>query len=696
MRYVIRVVVCALTFSALSSVLAAQETRGSIEGIVRDTSGAVLPGVTVEARSPALVGASTAITDAQGIYRFPALAPGVYEVSASLAGFSPRKVDGIQLLLGQILKVDMSLAVAGVAESVQVLATSPVIDVRQNAASAVITAEVIDRIPKGRDFASVLVQAPGTSNETKAGGYQLDGSSGSENHFLVDGLDMTSLRTGTQNNFGNNTAGKHADQSDPHRLRRRGAGEIQRLQRRIPRGDGRRRQRADEDREQRLARQRRDLLRHAPPARCAATDAAAESVGSDDRGEREDQAADYTDWEPVFDLGGPMMRDRIWFYAGGVTEVDAQRAHRTVRPERRDRNVQVHRQAVRRQLQRDEADHEQAAHPRQRARPPRQERPRAAEPSSPTASPATARRRISPARFTRITSATRSRCRRTGWPPKGLRQRHRRDAEVRRARLRRRHRAPPFVHRLEYVDDDLSGYSGVAPAAERLRRQALEQHDGPRRLHAVQPERRCHLLCGVQGPASDQDRLPVRAARERRPDRTDPADDHAQLERLTEHVRRPAGARHLRLLEHDQERGHRRRHSRQQRRRLRAGRLDDQPAADAQPRDPRRERGRSVLPRRESRHSFRLERQDHATRRLRVGHRRRQPMEGVRQLGNLQRHHEARDAAGIVRRPALDYVLLHARHVRLAVDHVPGRASAGRRQLPGHLHRADRLASPVE
>ena len=154
MRYVIRVVVYALTFSALSSVLGAQETRGSIEGVIKDTSGAVLPGVTVEARSPALVGVSTAITDAQGIY-----------------------------------------PVAGVAESVQVLATSPVIDVKQNAASAVITAEVIDRIPKGRDFSSVLVQAPGTSSETKAGGFQMGGSSGSENHFIVDGLDMTSLRT---------------------------------------------------------------------------------------------------------------------------------------------------------------------------------------------------------------------------------------------------------------------------------------------------------------------------------------------------------------------------------------------------------------------------------------------------------------------------------------------------------------------
>src|SRR5262245_60655897 len=128
MRLLIRVVVCVLALSMCRAVGLAQETRGSIEGVVKDSSGAVLPGVTVEARSPSLVGVSTAITDAQGIYRFPALAPGVYEVSASLAGFTPRKVGGIQLLLGQILKVDVALAVAGAAESAQVRATSQVID----------------------------------------------------------------------------------------------------------------------------------------------------------------------------------------------------------------------------------------------------------------------------------------------------------------------------------------------------------------------------------------------------------------------------------------------------------------------------------------------------------------------------------------------------------------------------------------
>src|SRR6476646_6173178 len=116
MRYVVRMVVCALTFSALSNVLGAQETRGSIEGIVRDTSGAVLPGVTVEARSPSLVGVSTAISDAQGIYRFPALAPGTYTVTAKLSGFTDKKAENIALSLGQTLKVDLALAVGGVSE----------------------------------------------------------------------------------------------------------------------------------------------------------------------------------------------------------------------------------------------------------------------------------------------------------------------------------------------------------------------------------------------------------------------------------------------------------------------------------------------------------------------------------------------------------------------------------------------------
>jgi hypothetical protein len=82
---------------------AAQEQRGSIEGTVRDSSGGVLPGTTVEARSPSQVGVTTAVTDAQGIFRFPALAPGRYTVKATLDAFQPAAQENITLELGQLL-----------------------------------------------------------------------------------------------------------------------------------------------------------------------------------------------------------------------------------------------------------------------------------------------------------------------------------------------------------------------------------------------------------------------------------------------------------------------------------------------------------------------------------------------------------------------------------------------------------------
>ena len=111
---------------------AAQEQRGSIEGVVKDSSGAVLPGVTVEARTNTGV-VLTATTDAEGVYRFPSVAPGNYEVSATLTGFTSRKQANVIVGLGQIKKVDLALGLAGVSESVQVTAESPLVDVKQSA-----------------------------------------------------------------------------------------------------------------------------------------------------------------------------------------------------------------------------------------------------------------------------------------------------------------------------------------------------------------------------------------------------------------------------------------------------------------------------------------------------------------------------------------------------------------------------------
>ena len=132
----------------LASPLAAQELRGSIEGIVKDASGAVLPGVTVEAKAENGAVLST-VTDGAGSFRFPAVAPGTYVVTANLASFQPGTVNDVRVGLGQIKKVDFALSLAGVAETVQVTAETPLVDVRQSARQTNIRAEQVELLPHG-------------------------------------------------------------------------------------------------------------------------------------------------------------------------------------------------------------------------------------------------------------------------------------------------------------------------------------------------------------------------------------------------------------------------------------------------------------------------------------------------------------------------------------------------------------------
>ena len=129
-------VAVALLLLLLAGPATAQEQRASIEGTIRDSSGGVLPGVTVEARSPSLAGVESTVTDSSGTYRFPALRPGRYEVTATLQGFQPAKSADVRLELGQVLKIDLAMAIGGVSETVKVTGESPLIDVKQNSAGA--------------------------------------------------------------------------------------------------------------------------------------------------------------------------------------------------------------------------------------------------------------------------------------------------------------------------------------------------------------------------------------------------------------------------------------------------------------------------------------------------------------------------------------------------------------------------------
>ena len=179
---------------ALSLPALAQEQTGSIVGNVKDTSGAVLPGVSVEAKSLS-TGAvvSTVVTDGSGTFRFIGLRPGKYDVTAKLQGFTPAMAQAVDQRLGQMLTVDLALAVGGVQEQVSVTAESPIIDTKQAARQTNIRDEQIALIPHGRDFTSLVTQAPGANLEAKLGGLSIDGASGSENRFIIDGAETTDM-----------------------------------------------------------------------------------------------------------------------------------------------------------------------------------------------------------------------------------------------------------------------------------------------------------------------------------------------------------------------------------------------------------------------------------------------------------------------------------------------------------------------
>src|ERR1700704_4761666 len=106
--------------------MAQSSTSGAIAGVVKDTSGAVLPGVTVEAASPALIEkVRTVVTDAQGNYKITDLRPGTYTVTFTLVGFAPLKREGVELSAGFTATINADLKVGGLEETVTVTGASP-------------------------------------------------------------------------------------------------------------------------------------------------------------------------------------------------------------------------------------------------------------------------------------------------------------------------------------------------------------------------------------------------------------------------------------------------------------------------------------------------------------------------------------------------------------------------------------------
>src|SRR5688572_2031531 len=144
--------------------LASAAHAQSIAGTVRDESGAVLPGVTVEAASPALIEKTrTAVTDSSGQYRIVSLSPGVYTVTFSLPGFSTVRRDGIELTGNFTATVNGDLKVGALEETITVSGASPLVDVQSLTRQTVFTREVLDALPAAHNIQSAAVMVPGVT-----------------------------------------------------------------------------------------------------------------------------------------------------------------------------------------------------------------------------------------------------------------------------------------------------------------------------------------------------------------------------------------------------------------------------------------------------------------------------------------------------------------------------------------------------
>src|SRR5256885_14995162 len=135
----------ALTVLIIAAPLYAQGVAtGSIAGIVKDASGGVLPGVTVEASSPVLIEKSrTAVTDDQGAYKIVDLRPGAYTVTFTLAGFGTVKREGVELTSNFTAPINVEMKVGSLEETITVTGESPVVDTQNTVQQRVIAKEVL-------------------------------------------------------------------------------------------------------------------------------------------------------------------------------------------------------------------------------------------------------------------------------------------------------------------------------------------------------------------------------------------------------------------------------------------------------------------------------------------------------------------------------------------------------------------------
>src|SRR5687767_465269 len=183
----------------LAPAAARAQTLGTITGSVKDTSGAVLPGVTVEVSSPALIEkVRSVVTDDGGLYRIVNLPPGTYAVSFSLQGFNTSRREGVEVSPSFTATIDGDMRVGSIQETVTVTGESPIVDVQSSAQTRAMTAGAFKSLPSGGSWIQMAALVPAIrAGNTDVGGVLGDqtgamveahGSRPADGVSMIDGL----------------------------------------------------------------------------------------------------------------------------------------------------------------------------------------------------------------------------------------------------------------------------------------------------------------------------------------------------------------------------------------------------------------------------------------------------------------------------------------------------------------------------
>jgi hypothetical protein len=192
-------------FLCLTLIVVGQEQYGSIEITTKDANGAIVPGVavTITAAEGTTGYKRTVTTDSNGFVRIPQIRPGIYTItSAATSGFAELTLPNVRVELGKTAQISMDLSISARNVVVDVTDSSTTVDTSSSEISTSISNEVLKLSPPETNFTSTLKVVPGVRGEAKSGGISIDGATGPENTFIIDGQEVGNYRTGTLN--GNN------------------------------------------------------------------------------------------------------------------------------------------------------------------------------------------------------------------------------------------------------------------------------------------------------------------------------------------------------------------------------------------------------------------------------------------------------------------------------------------------------------